>query len=316
MQNTELMSIYSKAYLARRAEEKIGEDYFKDEMKTPVHLGIGAEAIATGVLHCVPVGTQVFGTYRNHNIYLTLSDDLEGFFGELLGRVSGCARGKAGSMHMSHPESGLILTSAVVGTTIPVAVGSALAGKYTKKNWVSVVFFGDGAVEEGVFYESLNFAALKKLPVLFVCEDNGLAIHTPIGDRKGYRSLESVVTGTGCNYLRGDGTDIETVVEKTRQGLSSLKEGPTLLHFDYFRFLQHVGPLEDFEAGYRQKPENLVEKFDPIWKLRKKLIANGTPEKDILQLEENINSRIQSALNTARKAPFPEPSELLSHVWA
>src|SRR3989338_5288085 len=185
----ESLALYRKLILTRLAEEKIREEYFKDEMKTPVHLGIGGEAIPVGVCHCLPPRSKTFGTYRNHSLYLAMTEDTDGFFGELYGKVNGPGKGKAGSMHLSFPERDFIATSAVVGTTIPVAVGAALANAYRKSNDVVTFFFGDGAVEEGVFWESLNFACLKNLRVLFVCEDNGLAIHTPAKERQGFQSI-------------------------------------------------------------------------------------------------------------------------------
>ncbi|MEE8557435.1 MAG: thiamine pyrophosphate-dependent dehydrogenase E1 component subunit alpha, partial [Myxococcota bacterium] len=170
------MDLYRRMLLIRRAEMVIQERYGEDEMKTPVHLCIGQEAVAVGVCDALSEGDQAVGTYRSHGIYLAMSDDPEGMFGELYGRVTGPGRGKAGSMHLAHPDSGLMLTSAVVGTTIPVALGLAYAHLIRGDGRRVAAFFGDGAVDEGVFWESLNFACLKRLPVLFVCEDNGLAI--------------------------------------------------------------------------------------------------------------------------------------------
>ena len=178
------LTLYRKLMLARCAEERIRQEYSQDEMKTPVHLGIGQEAIPVGVCAAVPPGTKFFGTYRNHALFLALTEDTDRLFGELYGKLTGTAKGKAGSMHLAAPAEGLLATSAVVGTTIPVAVGVALANQYRQSDGLVVSFFGDGAVEEGVFWESLNFACLKKLRLLFVCEDNGLAIHTPTDQRQ------------------------------------------------------------------------------------------------------------------------------------
>ncbi len=151
--------IYYKMHLIRECEERIRKEYATDEIKTPVHLGIGAEAISVGIVASMPAGTKYFGTYRNHALYLAVGGSLEEFWGELYGKETGCAKGKAGSMHLSAPSQGLLVTSAVVGTTIPLAVGASLSNKYLGKNDYTVAFFGDGATEEGVFHESLNFAA-------------------------------------------------------------------------------------------------------------------------------------------------------------
>ena len=154
----ERIALYRKLLLVRQVEEAIRTHYASDDMKTPVHLGIGGEAISVGVCHCLPAKASTFGTYRNHALYLAVTDDTDGFFAELFGKESGPGKGKAGSMHLCRPDCGLMATSAVVATTIPLAVGAALANAYRKDSTPVAVFFGDGAVEEGVFWESVNFA--------------------------------------------------------------------------------------------------------------------------------------------------------------
>ncbi len=310
--------LYRKILLVRLCEEKICADYFKDQMKTPVHLGIGGEAISAGVHHCLPKGTKYFGTYRNHAIYLACTDDTDTFFAEMFGKVTGCAKGKAGSMHLSAPEHGLVATSAVVGTTIPLAVGSALAETMKGGDDLSVVFFGDGAMEEGVFYESLNFASLKNLPVLFVCEDNSLAIHTHRHDRTGWKSTRDLVSGFNCLYAEGDGTDLTDVAAKTQDLVKVMKEEnrPGFLNLTYFRFLEHVGPQEDFKFGYRPKPDSAVERFDPLLKAEAFLKGIGFTEKDFVALREELVERIIKSVAAAEEAPYPGPAELYMDVWA
>ena len=311
------LSLYESLLLAREAEELISQEYHKDEMKTPMHLGIGSEAIGVGVLSCFQSTTKVFGTYRNHVHYLTKTNDTDLFFKELFGRAGGAAKGKAGSMHLSLPEKNFVMTSAVVSTTIPVAVGAALANDYhSKKDW-AVVFFGDGAIEEGVFWESLNFAVLKKLKVLFVCEDNELAIHTFKKDRQGYKSLQQIIEGYGANYVSGNGRDVFEVVEKTKQAiqLNEQNSKPVFMHLDYFRMIQHVGPGEDFSAGYRKKPEAMEEKNDPVFLCKKQLLAKGTTEKELSSIRENVVSRLKQSLELARKDIFSEPEELFKDVF-
>lgn len=315
---TEREELFRKMTLARRAEESIQRDYFRDEMKTPVHLGIGAEAIAVGVLHALPGKAQVFGTYRNHNLYLALSGDTDGFFGELYGKATGTAKGKAGSMHLSAPEHGLILTSAVVSTSIPVAVGAAFAHRYRQDSAPVAVFFGDGAIEEGVFWESLNFAVLHKLNIIFVCEDNDLAIHTFKKDRQALRSTEEAVRAFGCRYAKADGRDVQAILSLTRATLAEMKAepGPAFLHFDYFRFLQHVGPLADFDAGYRPEPELLSERHDPVSLYREKLVAAGTEEEALSRIELAVDRQIEASIERAKSAPFAGAEELTRDVYA
>jgi TPP-dependent pyruvate/acetoin dehydrogenase alpha subunit len=312
------LSLYEALLLAREAEELISQEYHKDEMKTPMHLGIGSEAIGVGVLKTVPASSKVFGTYRNHVHYLTKTNDTDLFFKELFGRAGGAAKGKAGSMHLSLPEKNFVMTSAVVSTTIPVAVGAALANDYLgkKEDW-AVVFFGDGAIEEGVFWESLNFAVLKKLKVLFVCEDNELAIHTFKKDRQGYKSLQQIIEGYGAHYVSGNGRDVFEVAEKTKQALllNEQNSKPVFMHLDYFRMIQHVGPGEDFSAGYREKPTAMEENNDPVILCKKLLISKGVTEKELSSIRDTVLSKLRSSLELARKDDFADPEELFKDVF-
>lgn len=318
-EHAEALALYRKLLLVRRAEEKIREEYFTNEMKTPVHLGIGGEAISVGVCHALPPGTKAFGTYRNHALYLALSGDTDGFFGELYGKATGAGKGKAGSMHLAAPQHGLMATSAVVGTTIPLAVGAALAHQYRGEPYVAVSFFGDGAIEEGVFWESLNFACLKRLRMLFVCEDNGLAIHTAASERQGFRSIPEALQGFRCHVISGEGSDLRGVIAATRQMLERMEQDsrPGFLHLTYFRFLEHVGPLEDFNAGYRQKPsaEELAH-LDPIRRFEQELLEQGLAKRGFDTVRMSVDQQITRSIQAARQAPFASPSELFTDVWA
>lgn len=317
IEKQEMLSLYRKLVLARRAEEKIREEYFNDEMKTPVHLGIGGEAIPVGVCHCLPEGTKTFGTYRNHALYLTVTDDTDGFFAELYGKATGPGKGKAGSMHLSAPDRGLMATSAVVGTPIPLAVGAAMANAYRKSPDVVAVFFGDGAVEEGVFWESLNFACLRHLSVLFVCEDNGLAIHTHATDRRGFRSVPEAVRAFDCHAGSGDGSDLIGVINSTRRVLQLMSEQPkpAFLYFTYLRFLEHVGPREDFDAGYRQRPApEELGRVDPVLRFETEASRGGCSVRELSAIKAAVDEQISRSVQAARKAPFPSPSELYTDV--
>jgi pyruvate dehydrogenase E1 component alpha subunit len=315
----EMLGIYRRLLLARLVEERIRVEYPKDEIRCAVHLGVGGEAIPVGVCHCLPKGSKAFTTYRNHTLYLTMTDDLEGFFGELYGKITGPAKGKAGSMHLFAPETGFMASSAVVGTTIPLAVGAGLANAYRQSPDIVVVFFGDGAVEEGVFWESLNFACLRHLRVLFVCEDNGLAIHTPTEQRQGFQSIEKVVGAYNCHTVGGNGADVLGVISSTRQilKLMSEKPGPGFLHLTYFRFLEHVGPGEDFQVGYRHKPTPAeLEQLDPVFRIETQLRQSGCSQEEMAQIRAGLVQRVDHSVQIARAAPFAPPSELYTGVLA
>ena len=314
----ELEALYAKVQQVRLCEQQIMKEYFQDEMKTPVHLGIGCEAIGAGVHFGCPTGTQYFGTYRNHALYLACSNDLESFFGEMYGKMSGCGKGKAGSMHMACPEHGLIATSAVVGTTIPVAAGAALAQQYHGTGKIVVCQFGDGAVEEGVFFETLNFASLKNLPLLLVCEDNELAIHSSREERKGFKSFADIAKTFGIEFGEGNGSVATEVVGKTRDIVARMKSTgrPGFLHFNYFRFLEHVGPLEDFDKGYRKKPADAVAQWDPVTKLRADCLAGGVSAARLDAIDADLLERIAKAVMKAKSESFPPPDELFTDVFS
>ena len=316
---TELdISLYEKIYLIRRAEEKVCEVYPSDVMKTPVHLSFGEESIVAGICQALRSEDQVYGTYRSHALYLAKGGDLDMFFAELYGKATGIAKGKAGSMHISCPEVGFMASSAVVSSIIPVALGAAFAAKYTKSDHIAAVFFGDGATEEGVFWESLNIAGLKDLPILFVCEDNGLAIHTHISDRQCYRIPEAVKS-FGINVHSENTTDPEKIFNVAEGAIESIRETsrPCLLHLRYHRYLEHVGINEDYGCGYRCKEDyEHWYAVDPVKVQREKLLSIGIGEGEIRELETAIEKRIHESIRKANEAPYATGQELLEDVYA
>lgn len=313
------LALYKKLYLSRRAEEKIREHYLENEMKTPTHMSMGEEAIAVGVCHALKARDQVFGTYRSHAIYIAKTQDTDDFFAEMYGKDTALLKGKGGSMHMCAPDAGLMGTSAIVASVIPVAVGAAFANKQQANGKLAAVFFGDGALDEGNFWESLNVACLMKLPLLFICEDNGLAVHTPTSRRQGYASITDIVTKFNCHVLKETATDAEVVYKLTGQAVKLIKKTqlPCFMHLRYYRYLEHVGVNEDFEAGYRSRREfEEWYKKDPISLQRNKLRQQGVKEADIVKLEKEIDDQVENSLRLAKEAPFSEVTELYKGVFA
>lgn len=313
------LDLYKELYLVRRSEEKIREHYMEDEMKTPVHLSVGQEAISAGVCHALKNDDQIFGTYRSHGIYLIRTGETDKFFAELYGKETGLAKGKAGSMHLFAPEHDFMGASAVVTTIVPVAVGASLANKKRKNGKLVAVFFGDGAVEEGAFWESINFACLKKLPIIFVCEDNGFAIHSPKKDRQGFKSISDIISNFECNVFSAETTDAEEIYNLTCDAIKTMKKNgkPCFIYLKYYRYLEHVGINQDFKFGYRSEDEfKKWYKVDPINLQRKKLLKNGYYEKEIKELETKIEKQIEKSVELAKKAPFPKDSEVLRDVYA
>ncbi len=313
------IELYKTMYLIRKTEEKIQEHYHEDEMKTPMHMSMGEEAIAVGVCHALKAKDQIFGTYRSHAIYLAKTQNINDFFAEMYGKDTALLKGKGGSMHMCNPDGGFMGSSGIVASAIPVAVGAAFANKTVKNEKYVAVFFGDGAANEGVFWESLNVACLMKLPIIFVCADNGFAVHTPKSEREGYESLSDIVLKFHCHVINQETTDVEVIYNLTRDGIKLMKDTsmPLFLHFGYYRYLEHVGICEDYEAGYRSREEYLkwLER-DPVRSQREKLINRGVDERNVKKIEEKIDEKIMNSIKKAQAAPFCDCDELFEGVLA
>jgi TPP-dependent pyruvate/acetoin dehydrogenase alpha subunit len=314
------IELYRKLYLIRAAETGIRKYYHEDEMKTPMHMSMGEEAIVVGVCQALGPEAQAFGTYRSHALYLAKTIETDRFFAEMYGKDSGVARGKAGSMHMSAPENGLLCSAAVVASTIPLAIGTAFANKMLRTNRITAAFFGDGATDAGVFWESLNGACVMKLPCLFICEDNDLAVHTWRRHRQGFHSITDVVAQFDCGVFQADTTDAEEVYNIASSALEDMRRTnrPGFLHLRWYRYLEHVGVNEDFDAGYRPK-EAFLDWFqrDPISLQRQKLVKEAwLTESALADMEGDIHNRVERSIALAKSAPFCNKEEALRGVFA
>ncbi len=312
--SSDIERLYRSLRFIRRVEERIAEIYPSDKIKSPVHLAIGQEAISVGVCDVLRLDDAVSGTYRSHALYLAKGGELPQMMAEMFGKATGCAGGKGGSMHLVGVDHNILGTSAVVATHIPVATGHALAFKRQTTDRIAVCFFGDGATEEGAFYESLNFASLHKLPILFVCENNFFAIHTPLEKRWGSPALCDRVAAFGIPTHRITDLDVFNIrataagaVDRIRQG-----NGPEFMECHAYRWREHVGPNEDFDAGYRSREaarpwmEN-----DQVSRLESML------EADVVgNIQTEIEAEITAAEQFAEQSPFPEAEELMHHVYA
>ena len=312
------LDLYRSMFRIRHAEETIREHYHEDDMKTPMHMSMGEEAIVVGMCNALEPCDQVLGTYRSHALYLAKTGETDRFFAEMYGKTTGCARGKAGSMHLSAPEHGLLCCSAVVASSIPVALGAAFANQYQGSGRKVAVFFGDGAIDEGVFWESVNFACLMRLPILFVCEDNGLAVHTSRSRRQGFASINDVLSRFDMNVYEEDTTDVEQVYRTGKQAIEAMGENgqPCFLRFHYYRYLEHVGIAEDFDAGYRAKDDFLkwLDR-DPVRTQRDRLLARGVASVEIDRVEQQIAEQVSRSLSLARAAEFADVAELHQGVF-
>jgi TPP-dependent pyruvate/acetoin dehydrogenase alpha subunit len=304
------LELYRKLYLIRYAEERIIQLYSTDAMKTPMHMSMGGEAISVGVCSALKPTDQVFGTYRSHALYLAKTGDTDNFFLEMYGKKSNIANGRNGSMHLCSLENELLCSSAIVGSTIPVAVGAAFANKYLQNGKMVAVFFGDGAVDEGVFWESLNFACLKKLPILFVYEDNDLAVHSFNKNRQAFLDILNILENYDIGYSFLDGTDAEEIYARTEM-LLEISDGPMFIQCRYHRYLEHVGVNEDYDAGYRNKSEyDRWCRIDPL-KQQLDLISMV----DALQIEKDIRNQVNASIEKAQNAEFVNVNYIYDGVF-
>lgn len=314
-QNIELIKrMYGSMYRIRRVEEEIAEIYSSDKIKSPIHLSIGQEAVAVGVCEALRKTDYICQSCRGHATYLAKGGNLKAMIAELYGKVTGCAKGKGGSMHLVDGFSGVIGTSAIMGSNIPIAVGYALAQKYKGNDTVTVVFFGDGAIDEGAFHESINFAALKKLPILFVCENNEWAIHSHHLKRHNSDNLYERAQTYGvpaCRIEKNDIFEIYHFAKTTVEDLRKIDKGPAFVEIMTSRWKEHVGPDDDFKLGYRSY-SNIA---DWVENDQLKRLGNLIKFEDKKNIENEVKREIQEAFDFAEDSPFPEIEELNTDLF-
>lgn len=314
----EFLEAYKIMYLIRMAEKEIANLYLKEKIMSFVHFYVGQEAVAVGVCQSLSKKDRVMGNHRSHGHYLAKGGDLKRMVCELLGKADGLARGKGGSMHMIDRSVNFIGSTPILGSAVPLSNGSAFEQKYNNRKGLTVVFCGDGAFEEGVIYETLNLAALFRLPLLLVVENNLFSVNSKIKDRRssGYNS-ETIVKGLGVNYKKADGNDFFDVNEKAKEAVTDIRKGfgPVVLECITYRHMAHSAPI--FDENYRE--EDTLDKRDEqdsIKKLRLFLIKNGVSEKKVVLLEKQILKKVLDSIDYAMKADYPNKKELYTNVYA
>ena len=319
MKSNIAVDLYYSMLRIRLIEEKIAELYSNQEMRCPVHLSIGQEATAVGVCAHLKKKDVVLSAHRAHAHYLAKGGDLKAMIAELYGKETGCAMGKGGSMHLIDLKAGFFAAVPIVGSTIPIATGVAWAFKMKKKDNIVVVFLGDGATEEGVFSESMDFASLKDVPIIFVCENNFYSVYSNLEVRQAKgREITKIAESHGVKSYKGNGNDILEVYNITETAINYVKNDkkPALIEFETFRWLEHCGPNWDDNLGYRRKGE--LQKWMeacPIKNFEKKLIGNEIDEGRIENLKEKISKEIERAFDYAIKSPFPKIDLLNEHIY-
>lgn len=318
MSRETLLELYRRMTLIRLFEEKIVELYPQQEMKTPVHLCIGQEAIAAGVCIHLRKEDYIFSTHRSHGHCIAKGMPLHLIAAELYGKVTGCSKGRGGSMHLVCPEWGIPGSTAIVGGSTPLAAGAALSAKMQGNGRISVAFFGDGASEEGSFHESLNFAALHRLPVVFICENNFYATSSHQSARQPNRTIAEKGQGYGIPWGVKDGNNLLAVFESAAVAIERARsgEGPTLLEYQTYRWKGHVGPNCDVDMGCRPRDEH--EKWlsrCPHDLFRRHLLTDaGIAQEELDSIDTAVVTDINAAMLFGQESEYPGPESLLDHV--
>ena len=312
--------LHSSMLRIRRVEEELAKRYAEQEMRCPMHLCIGQEAIAVGVGSALSVNDKMYSNHRAHGHYLAKGGSLNAMIAELYGRASGCCGGRGGSMHMIDLDVGFMGSTPIVGGTVPLAVGAAWASKLQKKIDVTVIFFGDGCFEEGVVHESMNFAALHHLPILFVCENNDFSVYTRRNERQPERSVHQIAAAHGIKTAHGDGNDVELVFNLTNKAIDDLRmgNGPWFLELSTYRWREHCGPDFDDHLQYRTPEEIEVGKAAcPIDRFaRIALDATLLSTDEMEKMEHDIKVEIEQSFIFALSDRKPTLEDARAHIYA
>ena len=314
-------SLYKKIYKIRKVEQKISKIYKEEEIRCPVHLSIGQEAVAAGVCEALNNRDKIISTHRSHAHYIAKGGNLKNMIAELYGKKDGCAMGLGGSMHLQDLSEGIVTSVPIVGSTIPIGVGLSFYpnNNAQKRKNVTVIFFGEGATEEGVFHESINFASLHNLPILFVCENNLYSVYTSLDKRQSRkRNIKKLVESNGIESHSSNGNNALEVYALAKKCLKKIrtKSKPIFLEFKTYRWLEHCGPNFDNHLNYRPKGElNKWLKKCPLKIIKKKFNTNSK-RKILDSIEKKIDHEILQAFNFAKKSSFPKRNILTKYIYS
>jgi pyruvate dehydrogenase E1 component alpha subunit len=316
-----LVDRYRRMLRIRRIEEEIERRYHLDQMKTPIHLVIGQEGAAVGCCAALRPTDLVYSSHRTHGAYLAKGGNLTAMLAEMHCRANGCAGSRGGSMHLIDKSVGMAGTSAIVGGAVPIAAGAALAAQLKREDRVVVVFLGDATTEEGVTSESLNFAALKQLPIVFFCENNFYSVQSPLATRQpSTRDISRWAAGHAVTAAKVDGMNVLAVERSVASAVGRARagQGPTFIEAVVYRLRAHGGSGDDSRTGYRAEAERQAwEPFCPIAMFGEFLTRRGDLAADaIARMEREISAEIAAAFDAAIASPEPVEADLSRHVYA
>lgn len=308
--------LYKSMLRIRMVEEEIASRYSEWKMRCPTHLSIGQEGVAAGIGMLLGDDDFVVSTHRSHAHYLGKGGNLNKLIAELYGKETGCSGGRGGSMHLIDESVGFKGSTAIVGNTIPIGVGLALSIQLNKGEQVSCIYFGDGSTEEGVFYESLNFAAVRGLPVLFICENNLYSVYSPLSVRQPQnRQIYEMVEALGIESNAGDGNNADDILRLGKEAIDKIRKTgrPQFLEYSTYRWREHCGPNYDNDIGYRSEDEFEVwKKKDPLLFLKNQL---GIADAENNKIEEKIKNEINDAFEFAESSGFPDKDTMYNYIY-
>jgi len=315
------IDLYTRMLKIRTVEMTIASYYSEQQMRCPVHLVIGQEAAEVGACAALNKTDFVFSGHRSHGHYLAKGGNLNAMMAEIYGKSGGCANGRGGSMHLIDLEAGFLGAVPIVGSTIPIATGVAMASKLKKDTKVVMVFLGDGATETGAFYESLNYASLKELPIVFVVENNAYSVYSSLSVRQKTESrIVDIAMAHSIPARKLDGNDVELVyqasiaaVDRARAGL-----GPSLLELKTYRWLEHCGPNYDNDIGYRSEAEFLSwRERDPVSLYQNLLLSEGIlTAESVGELTARSSQEAVDAINFAKNSSWPQVANFSHEVYS
>lgn len=311
----DLWSLYCEMLRIRLIEETIAERYAEQKMRCPVHLSVGQEAVPVGVTTALRRSDQIVSTHRCHAHYLAKGGDLKAMMAEIYGKATGCCGGRGGSMHLFDNDAGALISLPIVASSIPLGAGAALAMQQQGKDDIAVIYTGDASLEEGVFHETANFAAVKNLPVIFVCENNLYSVYTNLADRQPDRPLTRLADAHAIPTEHVDGNDVVSVANAAKRAADRARrgEGPSFLQCDTYRWREHCGPNYDNHIGYRSEEEfETWKQSDPLEVLKPRL-ADLAGEASVTA---EIEAEIAAAFDFADASDFPTSESAGKGVYA
>lgn len=314
-----LLKMYRDMATIRCFDQRAVEEFHAGHIPGVVHTYIGEEAVAVGVCAALRRDDKIVSTHRGHGHTIAKGADINLMMAELFGRSNGYCHGKGGSMHIADFRIGMLGANGIVGAGLPIATGAALAAQLEGGDRVAVAFFGDGASNEGSFHGSLNLASIWKLPVIFVCENNGWAISVPASYALSVEDVSARAAGYSMPGVTVDGTDVLAVYEATAQAVRRARagEGPTLMECKTYRWRIHAEQRGNPRDPRPQAELDMGRQRDPLALFGSSLVAQGlTTESTLQQIEQEVQEAVAAAVDFAKSSPLPSPEDALRGVFA